>query len=73
MQLFILVWTLQYFLPTKSRKKHPQKLLKKPQIHFFPHCPELPKRPKRPKLKISCSKMWLIDQLFIELGLKPIK
>ena len=26
---------MQFFLPTKSRKKHPQKLLRKPQIHFF--------------------------------------
>ena len=32
---------------------------------FFPYCPELPKRPKQ---KNSCSKMWLTDQLYIELG-----
>ena len=67
-----LVRTLQFFskriqfsLPIKSWKNHPQKLLRKTQIHF-PYCPELPKRPKQ---KNSCSKMWLIDQLYIELGL----
>ena len=32
---------------------------------FFPYCPELPQRPKH---KNSCAKMWLIDQLYIELG-----
>ena len=32
---------------------------------FFPYCPELPKRPKQ---KNSCSKWWIIDQLYIELG-----
>ena len=36
---------------------------------FFPYCPELPKRPKQ---KNSCSKMWLIDQLYIELGLQHL-
>ena len=63
-----LVHTLQslgVFLPTKSWKNHPQKLLRKTQIHFFPYCPELPKRPKQNNL---CSKMWSIDQLYIELG-----
>ena len=46
------VRTLQYFqrnlkflLPTKSGKKHHQKLLRKTQIHLiFPNCPELPKK-----------------------------
>ena len=32
---------------------------------FFPL---LPAQPKRPKKKNSCSKMWPIDQLYIELG-----
>ena len=32
---------------------------------FFPLLPELPKQPKQ---KNSCSKKWLIDQLYIELG-----
>ena len=31
----------------------------------------LPELPKRPKQKISCSKMWLIDHLYVELGDKP--
>ena len=56
----------QIFFPAKSWKKHPQKLLRIPQIHFFPLLPWLPKRPKQ---KNSCSKMWPIDQLYIELGL----
>ena len=54
----------------KKKKICPQKLKKPPSKVaqknsnplFFPYCPELPKRPKRPK-------MWLIDQLYIELGL----
>ena len=58
------------FLPTKCWKNHPQKLLRKTQIHFFfPYCPELPKRPKQ---KNSSSKLWLIDQPYIELGNIPI-
>ena len=48
----------------KLRKKHPQKSLR----IFSPYCPELPKRPKK---KNSCSKMWLIDQQYIKLGLGP--
>ena len=35
------------------------------EILFFYYCPELPKRLKE---KDSCSKMWLIDQLYIKLG-----
>ena len=35
---------------------------------FFPYCPELPKRPKQKNL---CFKMWLIYELYIELGIKP--
>ena len=73
-----LMRTLQYFLKkiqllfllTKSWKNHPQKLLRKPHIHFFfLYCPELP---KRPRLKNSCSKLWFIDQLYIKLGMKVL-
>ena len=56
-----------FVLPSKSWKNHPQKLLRKTQIHFFPL---LPAQPKWPKQKNSCSKMWPIDQLYIELGRK---
>ena len=35
---------------------------------FLHYCPELPKQPKQ---KNSCSKMWLINQLYIKLGLSP--
>ena len=57
--------TIDFFLPTKSWKNHPQKLLRIPQIYFFPLLPWLPKWPKQ---KNSCSKMWPIDQLYIDLG-----
>ena len=39
---FEIIWPLQYlkknkfFCPQKLKKKHPQKLLRKTQIHFFP-------------------------------------
>ena len=51
---------------TKSWKNQPQKLLRKTLIHFFSLLPWLPKRPKQ---KNSCSKMWPIHQLYIELGI----
>jgi hypothetical protein len=35
------------FLPTKSWKNHPQKLLRKTQIHFFSLLPAQPKWPKQ--------------------------
>ena len=54
------------FLPQKVEKKHPQKLLRKTQIHFFFSL--MPELPKRPKQKNSCSKMWLMDQPYIKLG-----
>ena len=53
------------FFAYKKLKNHPQKLLGKIQIHFFPL---LPAQPKWPKQENSCSKMWPIDQLYIELG-----
>ena len=56
-------------MTTKSWKNHPQKLLRTPQIHFFSSLPWLPKRPKQ---KNSCSKMWPIEQLYIELGFYAI-
>ena len=49
----------QIFLPSNSWKKHPQKLHRKTQIHFFSLLPA------QPKQKNSCSKMWPIDQLYI--------
>ena len=60
-------------MPTKSWKNHPQKLLRKTQIHFFPLLPGLPGLPKRSKQKNSYSKMWLKEQLYIELGLQSNK
>ena len=57
-------------MPTKSWKNHPQKLLRIPQIHFFPYCPVLPKWPQK---KNSVFKMWLIESLSIALGLKLCK
>ena len=61
---------LKYFrkkIAHKKLKKPPSKVAQKNSNPlFFPYCPELPKRPKQ---KNSCSKMWLIDQLYIELGL----
>ena len=58
---------LDFCLPTKSLKNHPQKLLRKTQIHFFSL---LPAQPKWPKKKNSCSEMWPKDQLYMELGLR---
>ena len=57
-----------HILYLKRKKK-----LKKPfsgelKSNFFPYCPELPKWPKQKNL---CFKMWLIYQLYIELGIKP--
>ena len=31
-----------FFCPQKVEKNHPQKLLRIPQIHFFPYCPNCP-------------------------------
>ena len=55
-----------FFLPSKSWKKHPQKLPRKTQIHFFSL---LPAEPKHPKQNNSCSKMWPIAlQMFCLLN-----
>ena len=51
--------------PSKNAQKNLNPL-------FFRYYSELPKQPKQPKQKNSCSKMWLIDQLYIELGWKGI-
>ena len=58
--IFLILWFYK-ILTTKSWKKNPQKFLIIPQIHFFSLLPWLPKQ------KNSCSKMWPIDQLYIEL------
>ena len=34
-----IITLIYFFLPTKSWKNHPQKLLRKTQIHFFPLLP----------------------------------
>ena len=65
----LLVRLLKYFLsnfkfilPTKSFKKPPSKDAQKNSNSFFFLLP------KRHKQKDLCSKMWLIDQMYIELG-----
>ena len=57
---------LIFFDRKKLKKKNPQKLLRIPKIHFFSLLPELSKQPKQ---KNSCSKMWLVEQLYVELGI----
>ena len=64
--------TLQYFsknfsffCPQKVEKTTLKSCSEKLKSTFFPYCPELPKRPNQ---KNSCSIMWLIEQLYIELG-----
>ena len=52
----------KFFCPQKVEKNHPQKLLRISQIQFFSLLPKLPKQ------KNLCSKMWPIEQLYIELG-----
>ena len=47
-------------------KKTPSEVAKKYPNRFLPY-PELPKRPKQ---KNSWSERWLIDQLYIKLGVK---
>ena len=51
-----------FFCPQKVEKTTLKSCSEKLKSTFFPYCPELPKQ------KNSCSKMWLIDQLYIELG-----
>ena len=55
-----------FFLPSKSWKKNTLKSCsEKFKSTFLSLLAELPKQPKQ---KNSCSKLWLIDQLYIELG-----
>ena len=46
-----------------SRNHHPKKLLRQTKIHFFPLTAKMAHT-------ILCFKMWLKDQLYMELGLK---
>ena len=55
-----------FFLVSENLKKTPSKVAKNKLI-LFPYCPELPKWPKQKNL---CSKMWLIDQMHIKLGIQ---
>ena len=72
-----LVQLLKYFLKSfkfffahKKLKNTLKSCSENSNPRFFSLLPELPKRPKQKDL---CSKMWLIDQLFIELGQKITK
>ena len=55
------------FLPTKVEKTTLKSCSENLKSTFFSYCPELPKRPKQ---KNPFSKMWLIEQLYIKLGLR---
>ena len=57
-----------FSLPIKSWIKPPSKVAQKNSNLLFSL---LPAEPKWPKQKNSCSKMWLIHQLYIELGFLP--
>ena len=59
-----------FFCPQKVEKSTLKSLPKKLKSTFFSL---LPAQPEQPKQKNSCSKMWLIDQLYIELGLRHSK
>ena len=50
------------FFDHKKLKKSPQKLPRNTQFFFFITALSCPNGPN------SCSKMWLIDQLYIKLG-----
>ena len=54
-----------FFLPTKSWKNHPQKLLRVTQIHFFFLTAWAAQT-------AQTEKMWPIDQLYIELGSRQL-
>ena len=56
-----------FFCPQKVEKNTLKSCSEKLKSTFFPL---LPAQPKWPKQKNSCSKMWPIDQLYIELGIK---
>ena len=65
--------TLQYLkkknCPPQVEKTTLKSSSEKLKSTLFPYCPELPKRPKK---KNSCSKKWLIDQLWDFSRLKLI-
>jgi len=54
-----------FFCPQKVEKITLKSYAEKLKSTFFPLLPGLPKRPKQ---KNSYSKMWLKEQLYIELG-----
>ena len=73
MQLFsadptIFLKKLKKICPQKVEKNTLKSCSEKLKSTFFHYCPELPKQPKQ---KNSCSKLWLIDQLYIELDFCP--
>jgi hypothetical protein len=61
------VYKVQFFCPQKVEKNTHKSCSEKLKSPFFLILPEMPKLPKQ---KNSCSKMWLKDQLYIELGTK---
>ena len=59
-----------FFAHKKLKKKPPSKVAQKYSKKVFLHyCLDLPKRHKEKNL---CSKMWLIDQLYIKLGIRSL-
>ena len=56
--------------PQKVEKNTLKSCSEKLKSTFFPLLSGLPKRPKQ---KNSCTKMWLKEQLYIELGRTPLK
>ena len=59
-----------FFCHQKVEKTTLKSCSEKLKSTFFPL---LPAQPKWPKQKNSCSKMWPIDQLYIELGLYQMR
>jgi hypothetical protein len=73
--MYIFARMLQYFLSIffKIAKKKSSKVVKHGLLEFLklrnPYWPELS---NWPKMNNSCSKIWPIDQLYIELGCMPL-
>ena len=61
---------INFFCTQKVEKTTLKSCSEELKSTFFPYCPKLPKGPKQ---KTSWSKIWLIDQLYIELGLRYSK
>ena len=57
-----------HFFALKKLKKTPSKVAQKNSNPLFFSL--LPAQPKQPKQKNSCSKMWPIDQLYIDTQLR---